>query len=364
MDHVRQRPSKSVSEWSTTAQMNGPATSTAEQDASDDDSIASSQADEDFAAPYLWHRDLEWDINTPGRLIVIGDVHGMLSTLQDLLSDLDFNGKGRNDTLVFVGDLVAKHPNIQASLDTVDYIRSLPNTYAIRGNHDQDVLNWRKWLSATQTPDEMAAVYQTSEPPADLPTVLKHKWRNEHHQIAATMSADAARWLHGLSLTLHIRSIHTYIVHAGLLPWVIPKNKNKHATATAASALHALQLAADMLADLDFPNEYGISDDTNWLQSTSPSSFEPATSASLDASKSGSLDPEMAILLSVPQNREPYTLLEMRSLLKSNVVTKSAKKGRPWAPIWNTVMAGCQLLSEEQSTASTNRHKCRPLNVV
>jgi hypothetical protein len=33
-------------------------------------------------AKYIWHEDLEWDADGSGRLIVVGDVHGMVDQLK------------------------------------------------------------------------------------------------------------------------------------------------------------------------------------------------------------------------------------------------------------------------------------------
>lgn len=44
----------------------------------------------------------------PGRLLLVGDVHGCLDELQQLLQEVDF--KRGSDNLVFVGDLVNKGP--------------------------------------------------------------------------------------------------------------------------------------------------------------------------------------------------------------------------------------------------------------
>lgn len=33
-------------------------------------------------AKYIWHEDLEWDADGSGRLIVVGDVHGMIGELK------------------------------------------------------------------------------------------------------------------------------------------------------------------------------------------------------------------------------------------------------------------------------------------
>ena len=299
---------------------------------------------------------------------------------RDLLDELAYTNvtsTNEADTLAFVGDLVAKHPDIQRSLDTLDYVRSL-HAASVRGNHDQDVLNWRHYI------ESYTAIGAASDPdneptaPDDVPEALKHKWRDEHFKIAKSMSEEAAAWLDGRSLTLHIRSLHAYIVHAGLLPWTIPKNTGKKKQGNKPKA-NTLQ---KQLADIDFSNTLGITSETDFLQSSSNGSFTPLNSSSSASTPhaDSKLDPEMAIL-TVKQNRDPYTLLEMRSIKKSGKVTKKSNTGKPWAPIWNVVMAGCDARAQEDHESS-EKHKrrqqdggdsegaqnqstqCRPLNVM
>ncbi len=43
-----------------------------------------------------------------GRIIVIGDVHGCLDELKDMLDEVDY--QEGNDTVILVGDLVDKGP--------------------------------------------------------------------------------------------------------------------------------------------------------------------------------------------------------------------------------------------------------------
>jgi hypothetical protein len=33
-------------------------------------------------AKYIWHEDLEWDAEGSGRLVIVGDVHGMVDELK------------------------------------------------------------------------------------------------------------------------------------------------------------------------------------------------------------------------------------------------------------------------------------------
>lgn len=323
------------------------------------------------------------------------------STYRAFLRELDYSPdqtRHHNDTLVFVGDLVAKHPDIKSSLETVKYIRSL-NAWAVRGNHDQAVLDWRTWMERSQleglgttedvgTSSSLLASEQEEdeEPPKDVPQVLKHKWRDEHFRIAKSMSQASADWLKRRSMTLHLRSLHSYVVHAGLLPWTIPKNKGKKKKVHTQSKDGEIEeeeemeddpVDLDFLSGLNFTNEFGISEGTSLLESSSETSFIPVTSSlpsDVTAQKKKDLDPEMAIL-TVPLNREPFTLLEMRGLKKNGKVTKSTKKGEAWAPIWNQVMRGCQQSIDAESEtdgaedAQVEADKmrpgqCRPLSVM
>lgn len=54
---------------------------------------------------------------------------------------------------------------------------------------------------------------------------------------------------------------------------------------------------------------------------------------------------ELSILTSLPQNKVPYTLIEMRSLYthgkKRGKITKNSKKGKPWSVVWHEQMSRC-----------------------
>lgn len=71
----------------------------------------------------------------PKRLIVVGDVHGCLEELQQLLVESNYN-KDAGDEVLLVGDLVNKGP---FSAETVQFARE-SNFHCIRGNHDDFAL--------------------------------------------------------------------------------------------------------------------------------------------------------------------------------------------------------------------------------
>ncbi|MEM7435855.1 MAG: metallophosphoesterase [Myxococcota bacterium] len=124
------------------------------------------------------------------RTFIIGDVHGCLEELDDLLEEADW---APGDGLVFVGDLVAKGPD---SLGVVRRVREL-GARAVRGNHDQHCLRW--WEAR-----------QRGEEPPEL--------RDTHQEVADSLEEADWRWLESLPLWLLLDEHEALVVHAGLLP--------------------------------------------------------------------------------------------------------------------------------------------------
>ena len=78
------------------------------------------------------------------RNIIIGDVHGCLNELKNLLNEMEYNPE--DDRLIFVGDLIDRGPY---SIETVQYIRDLSGRYdviAIMGNHEEKYVRYRHWM--------------------------------------------------------------------------------------------------------------------------------------------------------------------------------------------------------------------------
>lgn len=75
-------------------------------------------------------------------IYVIGDVHGCIRELEALVTAVR---PGKNDSFVFLGDLVDKGPE---SLAVVDYVRSLIADYAgsfsVCGNHEEKAIRKRE----------------------------------------------------------------------------------------------------------------------------------------------------------------------------------------------------------------------------
>lgn len=74
-----------------------------------------------------------------GRLIAIGDAHGRLSRLEDLIKQI---GPKEDDTPVFLGDYIDRGAH---SYEVIEYILQLKkrfsSTTTLRGNHEDFVIS-------------------------------------------------------------------------------------------------------------------------------------------------------------------------------------------------------------------------------
>jgi hypothetical protein len=127
------------------------------------------------------------------RTIVVGDVHGCVDELRDLLRTAGFQ---RGDRLVLAGDLVAKGPDSHGVLQLLREEKGL----AVLGNHDAHA------LSAHDRGDEP-------------------QLKPERRQLLETLTA--ADWAHLASLPLYLRlgpesegAPDTAVIHAGAVPGV------------------------------------------------------------------------------------------------------------------------------------------------
>jgi diadenosine tetraphosphatase ApaH/serine/threonine PP2A family protein phosphatase len=120
------------------------------------------------------------------RVIYVGDIHGCIDEFQALLRVLRVS---KSDALVLVGDLVAKGPDSQA---VVQAAREL-GAQAVRGNHDQRVLDYKK------------------APPSG--PIKAH-----HLQVLDTLSDAEFAWLDALPYAIRMPAQNVLVVHAGVVP--------------------------------------------------------------------------------------------------------------------------------------------------
>lgn len=97
--------------------------------------------------PAIPHRILTLS-EIKSKTIIIGDIHGCLTEFKELLTKCNYNTI--DSTLILIGDLVNKGP---FSAEVIKYARSLPNTYCIRGNHDDSVLSYASQSDSSKRPD-------------------------------------------------------------------------------------------------------------------------------------------------------------------------------------------------------------------
>ncbi len=125
----------------------------------------------------------------PGKIYVIGDVHGCYVELEDLLNKLNL---GQHDVIVFVGDLINRGPDSTAVLDIAS---TLPGCYCIVGNHELRLLKYREKQNKSILKD-----YDWET----IPRLEERHWRfmSEFHP------------------NLHLPGLETVIVHGGFAPGI------------------------------------------------------------------------------------------------------------------------------------------------
>lgn len=129
------------------------------------------------------------------RTLVIGDVHGCIDELVELLR---VAGWTRDDRLVLAGDLVAKGPDSRAVVQLARERGAL----AVLGNHDAHVLKHREGRG----------------------DALK----GTHREVAETLTEADWRYLELLPLYLDFPELNALVVHAGLLPGVPVSEQPRH----------------------------------------------------------------------------------------------------------------------------------------
>jgi predicted phosphodiesterase len=122
---------------------------------------------------------------TGPRTLIVGDVHGCLTELEELLHHA---GHTAVDALVMTGDVVAKGPDSQG---VVQLLRE-KGAVSVLGNHDAHVLKIGRGGDG----------------------------KKQHEQVARSLTDADWRYLESMPLVLPIEAIGTVVVHGGLVPGV------------------------------------------------------------------------------------------------------------------------------------------------
>lgn len=131
------------------------------------------------------------------RQIIVSDVHGCLDELKELL---DRVRPEPMDTIVFLGDLLDKGPR---PLETLRFVRSLPNAVMVKANHEERYLQWRRHVARRE---------------ADPRYVIPMRPLSEENQrVAAALTQEDLDWL-GRNPPYIVVRPGWLCVHGGLLP--------------------------------------------------------------------------------------------------------------------------------------------------
>ena len=138
------------------------------------------------------HQILEADPARP-RTICVGDIHGCLDELKDLLAKCRYDAA--NTRVVLVGDLVNKGP---ASAEVVRFVRTA-GFACVRGNHDDSALVAWERREAERRDGGSAAL-------------------EDKYAYTDAFRADDIGFLRALPHTILLPAEEAIVVHAGLVP--------------------------------------------------------------------------------------------------------------------------------------------------
>jgi hypothetical protein len=141
------------------------------------------------------------------RLIIIGDIHGMDTSLETLLKKVDFNTA--KDHLIATGDMINKGPD---SAGVVSRLMRLKAS-AVRGNHEDRIL-----LSLAESESQTGVSKDLSSPDAE-----SHRGESEFLATGRKLKKEHVEWLSKLPVIISIEPLRMLIAHAGLVPGVSPK---------------------------------------------------------------------------------------------------------------------------------------------
>ena len=243
----------------------------------------------------------------------------MYDQLEDLLHKLSYDAQ--RDTIISTGDMSAKGP-LGGSLAVLKFMSS-NNITAVRGNHDQRVVEWRAWIEwiaimpgGRRWLDAINEAFHTFENSlsaqdrgngnvveewADVQMAAgggfwekiprEFKIFQDHYWIATKISQEEYKYLLQLPLRLYIPHVHTFIVHAGLL---------------ASDPLKDPRAAGQPLASMPVLKRSPVS----------------ALSKHKQEIQEMRRAQDLSVLSDVPQNTDPWVTLNMRSVRHDGEISR------------------------------------------
>jgi predicted phosphodiesterase len=146
------------------------------------------------------------------RLLIIGDVHGMLDELKKLLKKAEFTAS-RGDRVIFVGDLVNKGPE---SAGVVQHAMDI-NAASIRGNHEDKVL--RVWAGAEEARLNAEAKGKDGDKAYKAFKKSLGSGKKDALKVAESLTSEQRAWLAAVPVALRLGELpglgDVAVVHGG-----------------------------------------------------------------------------------------------------------------------------------------------------
>ncbi|KAF7793536.1 hypothetical protein EIP86_004650 [Pleurotus ostreatoroseus] len=196
-------------------------------------------------------------------------------------------------------------------------------------------------------------------PPGKGKTSQSWNLFTDHYWLARDLTVEQANYLTSLPLVQHIPHLHMFIAHAGLLPSdprLSPTDPRQPLTHMPHMKPRERPIGYDPDTDVD-----GAEDPEDRFTSSSRQRHAPtiheqapaqAQTLSMRPKSNWTSDDlrrmqETALLEEIPQNRDPWVVLNMRGIKKKGKITRDGDEGTPWSETWNDHMGWCDGFEDE-----------------
>jgi Calcineurin-like phosphoesterase len=156
-----------------------------------------------------------------GRLVIVGDVHGMKNELVKLLDKVQFDRD--TDHLILAGDMISKGPD---SAGVLDLVMELGAT-AVRGNHEDRVLLAYAGLHSKEVQldfDPIVSRPTERDEKMAASEMYSHEGEFKDRLLAKQLSYRHIEWLKQCPVILRVGEVEgmgqVIVVHAGLVPGI------------------------------------------------------------------------------------------------------------------------------------------------
>ena len=152
-------------------------------------------------------KKMERSMTSNGRLIAIGDIHGCIKKLENLLKYLSIRN---NDRVVFLGDYIGRGPNSKEVISLLIELKEKnDNVIFLLGNHENLLLEY------VRSPDDILIPYLRQQ---HIEAFVKSYGENDLGSLhtLSFMPKEHVEFLK--SLQLYYTEQEYLFVHAGIMP--------------------------------------------------------------------------------------------------------------------------------------------------